>query len=100
MSTSRRSSIFWLGLVLVAALGALLLGTSLRNGIGITPDSLSYLAMAEAVRQGGLPQLVQTGTSHYPPFYSILLALLGAIRRQLPCGSTQCCSASRSGSQG
>ncbi len=77
MPRLRHPSLGWLALLLIAVLGALLLLPNMRDGIGISPDSLAYLAMAKAVQQGGLPQLVQTGTSHYPPFYGILLALPG-----------------------
>lgn len=71
----RQAPFLWLALI--AVLGALLLLPNMRYGIGISPDSLAYLAMAEAVQQGGIVQLVQTGTIHFPPFYGILLALPG-----------------------
>ncbi len=84
MPRLRHPSLGWLALLLIATLGALLLLPTMRDGIGIWYDSVIYLAMAEVVQQSSVAHLVQTESSyfppfsHFPPFYSILLALLGA----------------------
>jgi len=84
MPRLRHPLLGWLALLLIATLGALLLLPTMRDGIGIWYDSVIYLAMAEVVQQSSVAHLVQTESSyfppfsHFPPFYSILLALLGA----------------------
>src|SRR5262245_38410829 len=69
-------------LVTLAGLAVVLLLFATRPGLGVGPDSTTYLDAARHLRQGeGLVVLEGShGTrplSHYPPLYPALLALAG-----------------------
>lgn len=73
---------------LLAAGGAGLLAWITRKGLGLTPDSLTYLDTARQVLDGrGLLFTSWYGTlqplTHYPPVYPWLLAQLGRIAPSL-----------------
>ena len=76
-------------LFLLAAIGVVVLLVATRFGIGIGPDSVTYLDAARNLLHGdGLSALSAAGElrplTHYPPLYSSLLALIGAGGVELP----------------
>ena len=76
-------------LFLFAAIGVVVLLVATRFGIGISPDSVTYIDAARNLSHGdGLSALSAAGElkplSHYPPLYSSLLALIGAGGAELP----------------
>lgn len=76
-------------LFLLAAIGVVVLLIATRFGIGISPDSVTYIDAARSLSHGnGLSALSAAGElrplTHYPPLYSSLLALIGAGGAELP----------------
>jgi hypothetical protein len=58
---------------LLASVACFLLFVSLKHGVGISPDSVSYIKAAAKFRQGGgLASL----PNHWPPLYPLLLSAL------------------------
>ncbi|MBL4673262.1 MAG: hypothetical protein JKX81_13475 [Arenicella sp.] len=61
---------------LLVAVACFLLFVSLKHGIGISPDSVSYIQAAAQFRQGGgLASL----PSHWPPLYPLMLSALSLL---------------------
>lgn len=71
---------FWyLGVALACAMGAVFVLGATARGIGLSPDSMQYLAASEsAVRGDGLVTIAWEGEptplTHFPPAYPLLLA--------------------------
>jgi len=60
--------------VLLVAVACFILFISLKHGIGISPDSVSYIKAASQFRQGGgLASL----PNHWPPLYPLMLSAIG-----------------------
>ena len=81
--------VFWLSIVLLCSAAAWLFFYTTPNGVGLTNDSSAYIGGARSLlaRQGyvriggdGLPRPI----THFPPFYSIVLAVVSRIIRQDP----------------
>ena len=54
-----------------------------RFGVGVTPDSATYLSQAESLRTTGrMLDYSQSFTVHYPPCYPALLAVTSAVGRR------------------
>jgi hypothetical protein len=63
----------------VLAASALLYSTVL--GIGVSPDSVSYLGAAESLLSGNGLEYEHAPSTHFPPLYPILLAMAAAVSR-------------------
>jgi 4-amino-4-deoxy-L-arabinose transferase-like glycosyltransferase len=72
---------FLVHLILFACLGAAgyLLYTSMRFGPGVSPDSVVYLQTAESLLAGRGFTAYGEPMTHFPPFYSIVLAFAGLL---------------------
>jgi hypothetical protein len=71
---------FWVGCVAAAAVGVVASLVATPHGLGVTPDSLTYLQAADSLRQGtGFRAPNGDGLivplTHYPPLYPAVLAL-------------------------
>ena len=84
-----RKYIYWLSIILLCSAAAWLFFYTTPNGVGLTNDSSAYIGGARSLlaRQGyvriggdGLPRPI----THFPPFYSIVLAVVSRIIRQDP----------------
>src|SRR5688500_11395434 len=75
-----RSPGWWSGVVAIALLASVLLTLITRWGAGLSPDSVTYLRMADLFeRGGGLIYPAENrglATSHYPPMYPLTVAAL------------------------
>ena len=66
---------------MAAAAGALLAGWSTsRYGVGVSPDSASYIGAARSLARGGGLAFNGLPFAHWPPLYPMLLALFGRLR--------------------
>ena len=77
----RLDVIFYAALVILSLVGMLALGWSTRFGLGLSNDSASYVNGAENLRLGhGYTRTSGAGElkaiTHFPPFYSLLIAML------------------------
>ncbi len=80
---------FWLlaAIAIGFVTGTLALLQSTSNGMGFSPDSVSYLAVAEGIRSGDgfvdARRYNSPAGANYPPGYSILLAASSLINQDL-----------------
>ena len=79
-----KKSIYWILLIALCGISAVLFFYSTPDGVGLTNDSAAYIGGARSLlaRQGyvriggdGLPRPI----THFPPFYSIVLAFVSRI---------------------
>ena len=71
-------SVLTVSLIVLAVLGALLVGLSTRWGIGCSPDSVFYISLARSLQAGeGYRGLYGVPRTEWPPLYPSLLALAG-----------------------
>lgn len=73
-----------LPLLILALLGAILLLTATRHGVGLSPDSVVYVAAARNLSQGAgltLPfgNEINGPLAHHAPLYPTLLAVVGQL---------------------
>jgi len=76
---ARRSTLFWIGLGCLGAIGAASLLAATRWGVGVGYDSIFYLSAADNLLKGlGFSRFGGGGAAipltHYPPLYPIMLA--------------------------
>lgn len=93
--------LYWLSLLIFCIAAAGLFFYTTPFGVGLTNDSAAYIGGARSLMAGqgyvriggdGLPRPI----THFPPFYSIVLAIVSKIIRQDPLGTAKwvnlCCS--------
>ena len=85
MNRVRGRSSFWIWLLVIASASATMALFATREGVGLSPDSDTYLAMAGHLRSGrgfervlDNPQSDSQPLTHYPPLYPLIL-------RRFPC---------------
>jgi hypothetical protein len=79
-------------LIMLAGFVAVLLATG--RGVGVTPDSISYIGGARSLLAGdgfSMPGNVPMPITHFPPFYSLLLAAIGSLGRGTLARRTHVC---------
>lgn len=89
VSNSFKTHTFARGGIVLPSLVAFVLGgicvfvCTSRFGVGVTPDSATYLSQAESLRTAGrMLDYSQSFTVHYPPGYSALLAVTSFVSRR------------------
>ena len=78
-STIRLASLF----VLVMVLAVLLLQWVTVNGIGVSPDSITYIETANSLITGNGFYANGKPLTHYPPVYPLILAAVGFINQDV-----------------
>jgi len=78
------SSYFFLALIGISLIGAATLLLTTRWGIGLSPDSITYIGAARSLLMGnGLSVPTYSGQfspmTHFPPLFSGLLSVIGSI---------------------
>src|SRR5687767_13052410 len=81
---TRQAKQIQLGVAALVCLAAPVIAVSAatRWGVGITPDSIAYIAGARSVLSGdgfAMPGAEPAPITHFPPFYSFILAAIGVI---------------------
>ena len=77
---TKNLTLFYIGSFLISLLSAyfIWLQTS-RYGIGLSPDSVTYLRLSESISKEGLIFIIQNKDATFPPLYPLVLALFSNI---------------------
>ncbi|MBP5434900.1 hypothetical protein J6Z39_03670 [bacterium] len=80
MTENRNFRLLLIGSVLISALSAFFIWfQTSKYGIGISPDSTTYLRWSENISKDGFSFILGNKDTTFPPFYPLLISFLGKL---------------------